>query len=594
MARLTRASLLDVLATVLVVVIVTAPTLFTSSGFSLDFTNHLWISWAAGRALVESGHPSFFLNTTDLGVFYPLFAFYGGTLYTLTGGIGELLADHVIVAYIGMTMLGIAGAYGGMLWLARQLGVRGWSAHAPALTVVTSAYYVTNLYGRGAWPELIATSAIAPLLASCVYLVRAPRWKPLPMVILAASTVIFSGSHNITLLWGTTMIVLSLLVMWLAFGAPRHLPYRRLAMVSGVTVTSALINAWFLFPDLAFNKDVAISNEATTNWASTSFLNAPGLLLDPLRRVPVQSGTPGLFVQIPDWFLAWGVATGALLLWRRSGIVGLRRAWLGVAILIALVFAMMTLAAFWEVVPFPFDQIQFPYRLGSYMFYAVAGLVLIGTLAVQRASATTRLSTQVAGLRIALLAAALVSLGLCVWQEWVPNVKVAKSYVNRSEALVSVNILPNSWYDGGSFRDYLAPQVPVPDERELLIEPGQVHGERFVALMNAPPGLAPIATNIKGGSYLVRIAGGLEKVGDNPYGEAVVKRVTEGSGPVEVVIETAHSAVVELGRVTSVLALLAILVVILGAGVRARRARRTEEADRGSLDPLERVGAVTS
>jgi hypothetical protein len=36
---------------------------------------------------------------------------------------------------------------------------------APALAVVTSAYYVTDLYGRGAWPEFMATSAMAPLLA---------------------------------------------------------------------------------------------------------------------------------------------------------------------------------------------------------------------------------------------------------------------------------------------------------------------------------------------------------------------------------------------------------------------------------------------
>jgi hypothetical protein len=594
MARLTRAALRDVLATALVVLIVTAPILFTSSGFSLDFTNHLWISWAAGHALLASGRPSFFLNTSGLGVFYPLFAFYGGTLYTLTGGLGELLGGEPIVAYVAVTMLGIAGAYGGTLWLVRQLGVRGWSAHAPALAVLSSAYYITNLYGRGAWPELMATSAIAPLVASGLHLVRAPRWKPLPIVVLALSTVIFSGSHNITLLWGTTMIVLSLLVVWLALGAPLHLPYRRLAMVCGLTATSALVNAWFLFPDLAFNKDVAISNEATTNWASTGFLNTPGLLLDPLRHVPAQSGTPSLFVQIPDWFLAWAVLAGALLLWRRKGVAGLRRAWAGVAIVIVLVFGMMTLAPFWEVVPFPFNQIQFPYRLGSYMFYAVAGLVAVSVLAVQRASASGRMSTAVAGLRLGLLGVALVSLGLCVWQEWVPNVKVAKSYVNRGEALASVNTLPQSWYDGGSFRDYRAPQVTVPRGRALLIEPSLVHGERFVAVMNAPPGPEPITTNITGGEYLVRIAGGVEKIGDGPYGEAVVRRVTEGSAPVEVVVETAHSAVIEMGRVTSVLALLAIVVVALGAGVRARRARRAEEAGRGTRDRLERIGAVTS
>jgi hypothetical protein len=84
-----------------------------------------------------------------------------------TGGISELLGGHPVIAYVGVTVIAIAGAYVGTLWLGRQFGLRRWVAHAPALTVVTSAYYVTDLYGRGAWPEFIAASSIAPLPVAC-------------------------------------------------------------------------------------------------------------------------------------------------------------------------------------------------------------------------------------------------------------------------------------------------------------------------------------------------------------------------------------------------------------------------------------------
>ena len=74
-------------------------------------------------------------------------------------------------------------------------------AHAPAIVFVTSAYYVTNLYGRGAWAEFMAVSALPLVLAASLRLVRG-RLSVGPVVCLVAASVVFSGSHNITLLWG--------------------------------------------------------------------------------------------------------------------------------------------------------------------------------------------------------------------------------------------------------------------------------------------------------------------------------------------------------------------------------------------------------
>ena len=572
----------DALLTGAVTLAVAAPLLFTRSGFALDFTNHLWLVWAAGRALVESGHPSYFINTTTQGVFNPWFAFYGGTLYMTTGAISELFGGHPVIAYVGVTVLAIAGAYAGTLWLGRQFGLRGWIAHAPALTVVTSAYYITNLYGRGAWAELIAASSIPPLLASGVHLIRVPAWRPWPVLVFVVSAVFFTGSHNVTLLWGTTIAVIALLVLWISLGCPRRLPYRRLAMVAGLGLTATLINSWFLVTDIAHAGDVKahVAFSSSTVASFTSMFDTPAVVLDPLRQVPARSTTPALYVQAPDWFLIWGLLAGLLLLGTRSTSRGLRRAWAAATIVVALLLGMIMLKPFWEHLPKPFTQIQFPYRLDTFVVYAVAGLVLVGALALQR-SANERPQRATRPLLLALLVVIAVSFGLSQWQEWVPTVSVLK---NRAEALVSPNILPRSWYDGGSYLDSSAPIVVAPPGRTLTIPPSQVQGDRFAAWMQVPAGRQPTQTNIAGGDYLVRIVG-LEWLGRGPNGYAVVRRPNDGSGPVRVTVETASSRAVKLGWALSILAILGIVAVLIVTGARARRATRSIPAEHSDTHP---------
>jgi hypothetical protein len=166
-----------------------------------------------------------------------------------------------------------------------------------------------------------------------------------------------------------------------------------------------------------------------------------------------------------------------------------------------------------------------------------------------------------------------VSLALCLWQLWVPNTLFATSYKNRADALVSANVMPASWYAVGDYGDWQVRLAAVPNNRVLFLPPSAVQGDRFDAWMNVPPGPQPIQTNIAGGSYLVRIDG-LLLVGRNAEDLAVVKRVNGGSGPVHVVVETTHTAAVEVGRVLSGVALLITLAALARAGVRTRGARR--------------------
>lgn len=575
-AGLTRTYGSDALMTIGMVTLILAPLLFTRSGFALDFTNYLWLIWVAGKALVAAGHPNYFLNVNGMGVFYPWLAFEGGTLFTVTGGISELLGGQPEVAFATVTAAAVASDYLGALWLGRQLGLRGWSAHAPAIAIVTSAYYITNLYGRGAWDEFIAVAAFAPFAASAVHLVRAERWRASAMLALVVSTTILTGSHNLTLLWAPTMAAIGLLVLWLAFGAPLRLPYRRLAMVAGLAGLGVLVNAWYLLTDASYQQFV-VAHTATPRpgvgvWSGTGFFNTPGVLLDPLRTVPHQSSTPALYVQAPDWLLAWSVITGGLLLWRRRMAPRLRRAWLAAAVLVSIVLCMILIKQLWAVVPFPYDEIQFPYRLGSYLFYAAAGLVLVSALALQRVGdGHARRLTR--SLRVGLVGACLISIGLCVWQQWVPSTLFANSYRDRGEALADALEVPRTWYDGGSYADLQAPVVKVPGGRLLIIEPGLVHGDRFAAWVDAPEGPQPIQTNIRGGAYLVHVSG-VQRIGRDAQGYAVIRRERGSRGPVHLVLETTHSFVIALGRALSIAAIVILLVLLAITGARRSRVLR--------------------
>src|SRR5207253_8727320 len=150
-----------------------------------------------------------------------------------------------------------------------------------AIVFVTSAYCVTNLYGRGAWEEFIAVSALPLVLAASLRLVRG-RLSFWPVACLVAASAVFAGSHNITLLWGSTVAVLALAVYWLLSGRSRELPWRRMLAVAGLIALGVGLNGWFLLPDLRYGYDTIISREPSS-WHFTGFFNTFGVIFDPLR-----------------------------------------------------------------------------------------------------------------------------------------------------------------------------------------------------------------------------------------------------------------------------------------------------------------------
>jgi hypothetical protein len=125
--------------------------LFTSAGMGEDWVSHLWFIWRQSLTIARDHQPSLFLNYTSIealrpqvppseSVFYPPYAFYGGTIYALAGTLALLLGNAPVAAYVLTYLIGFAPAYGGWCWLGRMAGLGRWAAQVPGLLFITSGY----------------------------------------------------------------------------------------------------------------------------------------------------------------------------------------------------------------------------------------------------------------------------------------------------------------------------------------------------------------------------------------------------------------------------------------------------------------------
>jgi hypothetical protein len=578
-------ALIDFAISALAVLLIASPVLFTNNGFSPDFLNAIWLVGRQQHAIAAHLHPTLFLQTQE-GVFYPQFAFFGGTLFALTGALAAVLGGSTVLAFEAVTLAAIAAAYGGLFWLARQLGVKGLLAHAPALVYVTSAYYISVLYGRGAWEEFIAVSTLPLVLAASLRLVRG-RLSVWPVACLVAASAVFSGSHNLTLLWGSTLAVVALGVYWLASGRSRELPWRRMLAVAGLIVLGVGLNGWFLLPDLAYAHDTIVSAERVA-WSVSGFFNTFGVIFDPLRTVPSESGTPALYVQAPVLALIWGLFALPLS-WRE------RRLRAGVATALIVLGGLLVLimsSGAWSLLPTIFQYTQFPYRLQTYVTLAIVGLVLVGALALTRRTASGRVTSSDRALALGLGFVVVFGLAFSAWQLWVPNTQGFRTNQtephfwkfsgDRDKVLRGPQtLLPQSWYAANQFEDRSLPVLGT--TARFTFAATQVKGDRLAGPVSLPPGPTPFATNIAGGPYLVHVGGGVRVVGRTATvagtvgaaeeGPLVLERTRNGSQPVQVELRPALSAPVVLGRITTAVSAAVLLALAITAAVRRRRRR---------------------
>ena len=570
-----------------VVFVLLSPVYFTSRGFGPDWTFHLWAMWVQGAHISNGEGPRLFFDSGSLGSFFPWYAFYGGTLYTLGGGLSALLRGHAIVAYMLMWTLAFCMAYGGLLWLSLQAGLRSWRAHAAPLVLVTSAYYVSNAYARGVWPEVTATSSLMLVLAAGVHLLRADRLRALPTAAFLLAVTIFTGSHNITLVWGT--VTLAALVLVAIVALPRHgleIGMRRLAGVGGLAVLATAVNAWFLLPNLIYAQRTLIAkesafNRATPDWFSDSGVgtgpfSAPGNLLTPLRHTPKESTTPDLFVQLPIFVMIWVIVLGVLAL-RQPVSAAWRRFIAGTTVIgTALLLLLMTDWPWHHVVPKLLTYVQFKFRLETYILLCLALLVIASLVWLRRAAPGTQ---RVAYAALAVVLA--VNAGFAVWQEWhTPSVYMP----DRHDTFVSTTQLPKTSYDPGSYRDQSQRIVPGASDTPQVIIPPDAGARDRVVEVPTPAGVRDVTTNLATGPYLVDVDGA-KPIGRTPSGWLVLRRPKDqvAQTTMRLRLSTAESVPVVAGRWITRLALIGVVAVLVMELLQSR----TETFSSGS--PTDRV-----
>jgi hypothetical protein len=543
-----------------------APVFFSGRTLGPDWTNHLWLVSVQSDA-ISNGGPTLFAHSDAFGVFYPFFAFYGGTLYAIAGALSAALGGQPLIAYVVMWFFGLLMAYGGMLWLSFQAGLRGWQAHAAPVVVVTAAYYMTNAYQRGTWPELMAVSAIPLLLASAVSILRAPRVAFGPAAAFVVATIVFTGSHNITLLWGTIAIGALALVAVATVPSLRRFPRRQVLALLGLGALGVAVSAWFLLPDLAYSNRTLISGPRNSlSFVAIDWFATPGNVFSLWRHTtPVFAPKYALYTQLPLLVLVWAVVAGGFSLKAKVNARVLQVA-AGLVAVIVLFGALLMLKEPWRHMPRPLTLIQFTFRLESYIIIALGLLIAV----LLRATNLWRdRSPRIArALELALVVALVFGFGQAVWQSWGPGTSSGGS--TRAQATHDPQQSPPGWTASTDYRDRSAKVFGGPPP--LDFDPKATKGDRVTITVT---GTGARATNVPSGPYLAKVSGARE-LGRTPEGFQVVQPVAHGNGPIKLGVEPALTAPVVLGRWISIAALVALLGLALAGAYRALAGRRDQ------------------
>lgn len=546
-----------VLAPALLIGTLAWPMLFTSSSFGGDWLHHLWYVWHQSLNIRADHAPSLFLDTS-YSAYYPQYAFYGGTIYAMAGALALLPGSSPTVAYVFTYLVGLMAAYGGWYWIGRMAGLGGWLAHAPGLVFVTSASYLTLIYGRGDWPEFLGISMIPLIVASGAGIARADRLRFAPALALAASSVVFFGSHSLTILWASTILALTgLLLVVCVPDARRWMRPRVVARLARLIVPSLLVSAWYLLPIAAYTSRTHIGHSygvAHDTLRATLGIVAWGNLLT-LSRAETLPETPGFILSLPVLVIAWALVSIPILLYVIRRGVRIRVLMIFSVMTIVIVVLMTNLEMLWAL-PKPYDLLQFSYRLESYVLMGLSALVLTVLALAQDGGRWLRLWrwTIVPVLAVSTIGA-------------IQQVDAYPRAAARRYGTLSVvdPIFAQQYRDYG---DDSLPIVNGTSPRELVFTPKAVHHNRVSVSVHLRPGQR-VSTNIDTGPYFVHVTGasvvGRDQDGflvvaaapsvaarGSPRGHAATPTETISVGPAE-------GLPIVLGRMLTLLGMVALL-----------------------------------
>ena len=318
-----------------------------------DSYNHLWLISAVD---VRGFVPPYTVSGSATGLFLPHLAFYGGSLYWCAHLFG-LLVGSFQLAFTILTLAAFVAAYSGIYSVARHFKCPIELASLAGFGYLCSPYILANFFGRGAWPEFVATSFL-PLVASSLLRLQDTR-RVRYFILLIVSMAVVTGSHVITAVLSSGFLLLGLVLLTSTRKGRKRLKDSKTAILCLILGTS--INAWWLLPMIWYRDGVFMAERAGlvldspfTSWSQ---------VLSPTAKVPLTSTTPHLHASAPVWVLL----SVAISVFIASAAKALRltalSAFLG-GTSFFLVFAATDTA--WAFVPSILHGIQFPYRTLTY------------------------------------------------------------------------------------------------------------------------------------------------------------------------------------------------------------------------------------
>jgi len=554
----------------------TWPLLFTESGFAGDWNHHLWLMWHQSLAIQSGVFPSLFLNSS-YSVLYPTYAFYGGTVYAVGGVLSLALGGAPVSAYVLIYVLDFAAAFGGWYWLGRMAGLGRWLAMVPGLVFVTSAYYIVIVYVQGDWPEFTGVSMISLMVAAGLNVLRDDRLRVRTALALALSSVLFFGSHNITIMLGLTTLALAGLACIVCVPAARAAVTRKSVLrVAGVVVPAALVSAWYLLPTLAYESTTRIGSdysEALLQLRSTANLVSLNHLFTFSRTLGPGIPTPYyLSLALPVLAIAWVLAGMLILPWGSRN-----RTWIrillicaGTALLVAIV---MTHVGLLIALPRPYPLVEFDYRLETYVLLALCGAIVAALVLARGGSRWARAWTWFA------LPVCAVSL--------VGAIEQISGYPYPGQSRYTTLEYPGQVETGDNkdYQDVTAPVIPGHGLANVDIPIEAVQEDRATSFSTRVRPGTLLATNIGAGSNLLQITGAKAVGVDSETGNLVLEvgpgndrseaARADGAAPEETIsVSTGDSLPIVLGRLLTFAGVAILVLELLALTARQSRLKR--------------------
>jgi hypothetical protein len=465
-------------------------------------------------------------------------------------------------------------AYGGWYWIGRIGGLNRWTAQAAPLIFVTSACYLTVLYAQADWPEFMAFSMIPLIVAAGLSVLTSEHPRLLPAVALAASSVVFFGSHNLTMLWGSTVLVIAAALILVCIPRAREAARpRRVLRVAGIVIPAAFVNAWFLLPAVAYASHTKSGSQYGAAYGTLR--STMGLVsfahLFTLSRASTITEVPDYVLALPTVAIVWVLIGLVVVLWRVRGGTWVRVLSI-VCAMTAAITVLMTHEGLILALPRLYTLLQFSYRLEGYVLMGVSASVLAILVVSTRESRGLRWY----GWTIApVLAVSLIG-----------AVQQVDAYPRGSAPRVAA-FTPSAEVFAEVYKDYGYAPLPLIGGKTLPVlkfSPAAIHDNRISAPLRMRPGQL-VYTNIGGGPDLLRI-GGARVVGRDAQYRLVLAIGTRGAPSAHprtavaserITLAPAQTLPVVLGRVLSFAAMIVLAGELAWLAVRAYRRRRGSE-----------------